>query len=608
MDFASRLANLEQTASNASQNNDNNNRRRGRSSYDNNNYYNNNEDRRRYQPRPRHNNNNNSNYGGRGGSGRGGYYDRNLDALLRFGYRIPRGPYRRSPPVALSEIMSGQRPLHICLLAITIDDLPYEHIWKEWANANTTNTATNLNIIVSLVAHAKYPNQVQSTWLQQRLILQPRHVTRGNSLSEPEFLSYKPKWGSIEIARAMIETLVNGMKIGKKEDKDDNNDPRFSPQRFVISTTKEIMDDKQLSTKDDIPPVDKFIFISETCLPVTTLEECIRALFDIPASASADVSQEEKTPSPSQEQHKEEDEQIEATKEEQPNEQQQDQGKQKEQEGSIQQKDNNNTNDKEDKKKDDEIMIYLDTSWVNARNFNSPNTPQNKYERDQFSKIHRMIPNRFRWKADQWLTLSRPHAAAILDLDRTDFATNSKDQLWNSFRNINASDEMYFPTTLSLAGILHDPINLHNMHHQGSTYYPNQQQQQQQDQGNNNDVTRGNSNKDEKAAQQQFERQEHAPWLQRRPVTYTDWSMGMRNPASFIQGMKDFKQVARLARKKGCLFARKFALYLEEPGNPTAAKKTNNDLTGEIKTDEWQAEIQSIMEEEQAAAIAASTT
>jgi hypothetical protein len=53
----------------------------------------------------------------------------------------------------------------------------------------------------------------------------------------------------------------------------------------------------------------------------------------------------------------------------------------------------------------------------------------------------------------------------------------------------------------------------------------------------------------------------------RRRVTYCDWSMNAKNPASFEINRKDkFKElraVIRLAREEGCLFARKFTPILE---------------------------------------------
>lgn len=559
---------MEQTASNAQNRND---RRRGRpySSHNNNNR----DDDRRYQPRPRHNN-----YRG----GRGGYHhhhhnnnnhqnqpDRALDGLMRFGYRLPRGPYHRPPPISAS----ADRPFHICLLAISIDELPYEAIWKAWATQKTTTTRKN--VVVSLVCHAKHPDAVQSEWLQQRMILQPRRVVRGNSWSDPEFLSHRPEWGSVEITRAMIDLLVRGMEIGRKGDHhpEEESDSRFSPNRFLI--TRENLGTDELA-KRDVPPADKFIFISETCIPVTSLEECTNALFEpttelktakgVSSRSDADLNHSEAKDDP-------------VAKDEQKNEEKTTEKKEESNDGpaaanstassSVVTNDSTTNNANPDDK-----VIHLDISWCNARNFNTPGTPQNKYERDQFNGIHRVVPKRYRWKADQWMVLSRHHAAAVLDLDHSSNIP-PKDQLWNSFRRINASDEMYFPTSLALANILIDTQPRQQHHH----HYPNQHQHTPPNQQPSN---------------QPQNETDPLPWLKKRSVTYTDWSVGMRNPACFTNGIKDFKNVARLARKQKCLFARKFAPYLEVPGQDPASISR----TGCISVEEWQKEMETIQQSE----------
>ena len=603
MDFASGLAGLEQAAASAqNNNNNNNNNRRPR---DNNNQYG--DDQRRYQPRQRHD------YYGRGrGGGRSHHYhnnnnnshERDLEGLSRMGYRLPRGPYFRPAPLSVSSsstTTTTTRPFHICLLAITIDDLPYEAIWRAWAaqpqNATTTTTTTTTTELrplhVSLVCHAKHPEAVTSPWLKQRMILQPRRIVRGNCWSEPEYLSHKPKWGSVEITRAMMDTLVAGLEIGRHrqqqqqqprtkgeenstQQQQPDDDPRFWPHRFYMSnddpttTTGEGSSAAALAQLgENIPPVDKFIFISETCIPVTTLQECGKALFPVvhrdkkPTITETTYTQTANTGSAAAtvgggggagtdgKEELNQDRKQEATTDDT-------------------EKEPTTTQDKDDK------VIFLDTSWVNARNFNSPNTPTNKYERDQFSQIHHVVPKRFRWKADQWMVLSRTHAQAVFDLDH--YATSRlspRDELWNSFTRINASDEMYFPTALGLAGILLDTTERLNNNWQGppgSDAAPQQQQPPSSPMPNHKPG-----------------RAMTTPWLERRKVTYTDWSMGMRNPACFTRGIKDFATVARLAREQKCLLARKFA-----PLDPATEK-----VTGDISVEDWNKEMETLMQQEQ---------
>ncbi len=92
--------------------------------------------------------------------------------------------------------------------------------------------------------------------------------------------------------------------------------------------------------------------------------------------------------------------------------------------------------------------------------------------------------------------------------------------LWTAFRNCRASDEMYFPTALSILGILQRGDNGEEV----------------------DDLSRGESCAGKE--------------IRRRKITYCDWSMGAKNPAAYTS--KDWKDIADKARSEGCLFARKF--------------------------------------------------
>lgn len=324
---------------------------------------------------------------------------------------------------------------HVCLLFITIDELPFEDIWREWSTSDNSVT-------VSIIVHAKFPNKVTSDFVKQRLLVQPPQVGRGReSYAPPTYHTRRPEWGSIEITRAMLDLLFEGLKIGRPSG--DLKDERFSSKRFVVNNK---------STDTPLPPVDKFIFCSETCIPVTTLQETATALFG---------------------------------------------------------KDSVNNN----------------ISWVNGRN-----TPNNGYSRQmQFEKVDRVVPKNCIYKADQWIILSRPHAEAVMsNLDRN---LPSGAFLWQCFSQTKASDELYFPTALSLLGIMPS-----------------------------------------------------SPELEIRRVTYADWSESARNPASFSKGVEDLKRVAPIARKEGCLFARKFVLW-----DPDPETTPNKDTVppGGITVEQW---------------------
>ena len=269
MDFASQLANLERTAkaASASRNNEgggghNNDRRRGRSPTSD-------PQRGRNHQRPRPNN----------------YQQQQqqrspLEAMKRFGYRV-------DPPVWTPKSVHERTFPHICLLAVTIDDLPYEHIWKAWADA-----AASSSCFVSLVCHAKFPTKVQSVWLRQRLLLQPPRIGRGTKFDDPVVHTRSPEWGSVEITRAMKDCLQDAVHIGAEEQQAVADDPRFAAARYVIARPNN-NDGKELAS-EVVPTVDKFIFISETCLPVTTLKECVEALF-FPPSATTNKKEDEAT-------------------------------------------------------------------------------------------------------------------------------------------------------------------------------------------------------------------------------------------------------------------------------------------------------------------------
>jgi hypothetical protein len=332
---------------------------------------------------------------------------------------------------------------HVCLLLIIIDDLPFEDIWKAWATA-----ATNPEVIVSVVIHAKFPDKAaqSSDWVKQRLLVEPPRLGRGREYAPPVYRSRRPEWGSIEITRAMLDLLHEGLFIGRNDDSVES-DVRFSTNRYRVTPSN----DKQ----PQLPPVDKFVFCSETCIPVTTLQEASTALFQ----------------------------------------------------------DSN--------------------SWVNARN-----TPNNGYSRQlQFERVSNDIPTASIYKADQWMILTTSHAEAVLKMDR-----HLPTSFYNCFLETRASDELYFPTALSLLGIL-----------------PNSTQ------------------------------------VTKKRVTYADWSESARNPASFHNGLVDLKQVAELARKEGCLFARKFTLWSETTTESDEVKLVEDALPpGHIAVEEWKACIDTL--------------
>jgi hypothetical protein len=91
---------------------------------------------------------------------------------------------------------------------------PYEEVWKQWDNRTGTTRTTaedHDQVVVSW-----------STFLQQHLLQEPPRMGRGNQLAPPEFRSHRPEWGSIEMLRAMLDILHDGLQIGR--DGDDGHD------------------------------------------------------------------------------------------------------------------------------------------------------------------------------------------------------------------------------------------------------------------------------------------------------------------------------------------------------------------------------------------------
>ncbi|KAL3911472.1 MAG: hypothetical protein SGARI_001632 [Bacillariaceae sp.] len=213
-----------------------------------------------------------------------------LGDLRGFGYKITGNGMFPDPPTA--EEMN-KRPKHIALLAITIDDMPYEHLWKGWCDTLTKTIAKDQDdYFISIVCHAKYPRNVKSEWLRQRLISHPPKRGRGNSFEDPTFLTRVPAWGSVEITRAMLDVLQDGLKIGNCT----QADKRFSANRYVVRTPQSFDQDADDSAAK-IPPVDHFLFVSETCVPVATAPEFFAKIANVAVSwVNASHRKQEGTP------------------------------------------------------------------------------------------------------------------------------------------------------------------------------------------------------------------------------------------------------------------------------------------------------------------------
>eukprot|EP00548_Thalassiothrix_antarctica_P009266 CAMPEP_0194157040 /NCGR_PEP_ID=MMETSP0152-20130528/70481_1 /TAXON_ID=1049557 /ORGANISM="Thalassiothrix antarctica, Strain L6-D1" /LENGTH=593 /DNA_ID=CAMNT_0038865157 /DNA_START=287 /DNA_END=2065 /DNA_ORIENTATION=- len=411
----------------------------------------------------------------------------------------------------------NNKTFHLCLLAITIDDLLLEEIWKEWADYQCRTIYENyqISLSISLIGHAKNPSVVKSAWYQSHLLVNSPRMGRGNTYAPPTYHTRHPAWGSIDITRAMLDLCHEAMQIGAPEPKDPNieRDPRFSANRYLLvqhrqqqqeqcsSSTKEKdndhsnSDDKETeqtttsSTTNKLPPIDSVVFISETCLPVSNLT------LDLLLIA----------------------------------------GRRK--------------------------------SIVNYRF-----TPNNGFSRQlQFDKIHSAIPTHKRVKADQWMWLCRSHLQHILN--------TLPHNLWECFLDCNASDELYFPTALSVLGILANPnapatdenkdtiTDYSQQQHVTSTpeagsknenTIKNQKEQVSTDAAVVVETTKSLYDKTQNSSSVILPKNKE---VSKRRITYCDWSMNAKNPASFdVYDTKELKKVFQLAKQEKCLLARKFII------------------------------------------------
>lgn len=491
MDFSKQLANLQRTASKASANQPGNEIQSDTSNP------NNNVSSRRYHPYPNH-------FSRRRG---GGHSQLSSDEE----YYLPK--LINSIPKYHPVQMKKEKQRHIAFIFLTIDDLPLQHIWDRFFSTLSHTS----NLIISVIVHAKYPEKVTNPWTKQRLLIyksshrdliQSLERSKANSyvhndaLPPPRFFSRKPEWGSIDITRAMIDLLDEGLRIGTHRDEAphilQNNQEyiqKYSSRRYISNSSLPsfLKDPKAM-----IPTVDRFVFLSETCMPVCTMDELELSLFGQVTGPS-------------------------------------------------------NTNDTSPQSCPYN-SLDAEKSWIKAIN-----KPNNGYARQlQWDAVF-AIPQDKIWKADQWITLTRHHAWPILSLVndavqsiqkevqtfRGDSGSNrnpSRNRIqiapWQCFRKVKASDEMYFPTMMALLGIINEGQSEAKVE-QKSENSPEAQESTTMDSSASNEVAD-------------------------RRVTYCDWSMNARNPETFIVStdgdLSELKRVVQLAREEGCLFARKIVL------------------------------------------------
>jgi len=124
-------------------------------------------------------------------------------------------------PSALAKLApaSQQKTVAICL--VIVDTLHHEAIWREWIEQGD---APEAQYKARLFIHAKHPEKITSVWVRQRCLS----------------LSYMPDWNSPEVIRAMLSVLDNALQD---------------------------------------PLCGRFVFGTESCLPIYNLQHAARLLY-----------------------------------------------------------------------------------------------------------------------------------------------------------------------------------------------------------------------------------------------------------------------------------------------------------------------------------------
>ena len=128
----------------------------------------------------------------------------------------------------------------IALLFIVVDNVPHENVWKEWAaQGEEQGACTNTGLPrVKMYFMPKFPEKIQSPWVRERFVC--------DSAGNP--VTFCPEWGSAEIMDTMRALL-----------------------RAAYEDT-------------DGLPHDRFVFLSESCVPVVPLRRLHKELVRWPFS------------------------------------------------------------------------------------------------------------------------------------------------------------------------------------------------------------------------------------------------------------------------------------------------------------------------------------
>eukprot|EP01038_Epipyxis_sp_PR26KG_P013398 gene13398-17966_t len=238
------------------------------------------------------------------------------------------------------------------ILFIIVDSLPNELLWRIWLDEYSLS---NIDVSkhdkvkdnIRIWIHAKEPHKIQSEWVKERLV---------------KTFHLRPEWGSLELSKVMLYMLEEAMI--------------------------------------DSPQTSKFIFASESCIPIVPAKESDTKITNYSYNT------------------------------------------------------NNAIPNSVDYNNDDNSKI----SWINYTNvYNNGYAKQ-----QQFDVLSEVWPSGRIFKSDQWVLLSKFHATEMIQLaklldnnNKTNNNNNNNNKfkrVFIPFKNVRASDEMFIPCCLSLLG------------------------------------------------------------------------------------------------------------------------------------------------------------
>ena len=315
-------------------------------------------------------------------------------------------------------------PQCIALLFLVRSDLPHERVWRKWiAWARTCG----LYVRVYVHSHKPPKNYAAPAGHQsegRRGDIDGNNDGKGGSnrcsrWSWRRISGYDTKWGSLDLVKAavaLVEEALNDrplvVNLGSLPPPPSSSSPSF--------------DESEASNISVRIVPQRFLFASESCIPVVSPARAKDLLFGPPSYYHRIIESHSNTGNCFGELNRK---RVES--------------------GSC----GGGSDDNKCKPgKETHLPSRLQPnvfakSWMAVRN-----RANNGYAKQyQFDCVSLKIPPHCRWKADQWVCLTRAHAAAVISIQKR-IGVDLVQCL--ASRNMKASDELFFPMALSILGLI----------------------------------------------------------------------------------------------------------------------------------------------------------